>query len=489
MIPMSRLLPITVAACLVLSSSGVHAQGLTDHPQVVEAMHLLDVWIDAQRDYNEWPGVAVGVVHDQDLVFSRGYGYADLAAQTPTTPSTMHSICSISKLFTSIGAMQLRDAGRFRLDDEVSSLLPWFTLQQQYENSAPITVEGLLTHSAGLPRESDYPYWARPFDFPTHDEIVTRVSDQETLYPAWTYFQYSNLGLTLVGEIVAELSGQPYADYMRRQVIEPLSLTSTVPEIGEVWDEPAMATGYSARQRSGDRVRVERFAGNGIAPAMAFASTVEDLGRFASWQFRLLSQGSDEILAANTLREMHRVHWVDPSWEVTWGLGFNVARINDKTFVRHGGSCPGFRSDFMMQTDEQVAAIAMINASGTDPGLVTRRAYEIMAPALKAAQDSTDEGKVLPADWERYVGFYDEYPWGGETAVIPWEGSLALVSLPTDDPLGTLVKLEHEEGQRFRRVRDDDTPGEPIVFETDDAGNVVRMVRHSNPMERVPDRR
>ena len=85
----------------------------------------------------------------------------------------------------------------------MSSVLPWFQPENTFPGGPPVTVEGLLTHSSGIPRESDHPYWTAPFDFPTHDEVVEGITNQETLYPAWKYFQYSNLGLTLVGEIVA----------------------------------------------------------------------------------------------------------------------------------------------------------------------------------------------------------------------------------------------------------------------------------------------
>ena len=481
----SALRTVAIATALLMTSSVALGQSITDHPRVVEALRLVELWLEAQGDYHNVPGLSAGVVYDQDLIWHSGFGYTDLDSRTPATPSTMYSICSISKLFTGVGVMQLRDRGKFRLDDEVRSLLPWFNLKQSHTGSAPITVKGLLTHSAGLPREAGYPYWTEPYDFPTHDAVVARLSTQETLYPAWTYFQYSNLGLTLAGEIVAQISGQSYGDYMRRSILDPLAMTSTVPEVGEAWDHAQMATGYSATRRDGERKKIGPFEGQGIAPAMGFASTVEDLARFASWQFRLLEHGGDEILDANTLREMYRVHWVDPSWEITWGLGFSVSRRDEKTFVRHGGGCPGFSTEFLLQPDDEIAVITLTNANGTNPGRLARRVYEIVAPALKTAQDSTVQAKPLDAALEKYIGAYDAFPWGGERAVIAWKGGLATLSLPTDDPLEAITRLKHIEGDRFRRIRDDESLGEEVWFETDGNGNVVRMWRHSNPAARI----
>lgn len=93
--------------------------------------------------------------------------------------------CSISKLFTSVAVLQQRDAGKVHLDDPVAKYLPWVGIQDVHPDDEPITVRGLLTHSSGLPRESDYPYWtAEGYPFPTHDEIVGRLRQQQTLYPA-----------------------------------------------------------------------------------------------------------------------------------------------------------------------------------------------------------------------------------------------------------------------------------------------------------------
>jgi hypothetical protein len=137
-----------------------------------------------------------------------------------------------------------------------------------------------------------------------------------------------------------------------------------------------------------------------------------------------------------------------------------------------------------MQMDEKVATIAMSNAM-INTGLFTRRAYEIMAPAIKAAIDNPDEGKATPSELEKYVGAYDGYPWGGETHVVPWKGGLALVAFPTEDPLDRLTRLKHIEGHTFRRILDDDELGREVSFELDDQGQVVRLWNPTNFLERI----
>jgi CubicO group peptidase (beta-lactamase class C family) len=101
---------------------------IRDNARVREAIHLLEVWADAQRAYDAIPGMSMAVIYDQDVLWSRGFGFADPEARVPATPSTIYSICSISKLFTSVGVMQLRDEGSLRLDDPVGAHLEWFDI-------------------------------------------------------------------------------------------------------------------------------------------------------------------------------------------------------------------------------------------------------------------------------------------------------------------------------------------------------------------------
>lgn len=173
------------------------------HPEVQGALKAIDAWVRGVRTYDRIPGISVGIVLDQDLLWSKGYGYSNLETKRPADADTIYSICSISKLFTSIGVMQLRDAGKLTLRDPVGDHLDWFTITQAYDDSGPIRIESLLTHSSGLPREADFPYWGGPeFPFPNRQQMIEALDRQQTLYPAQRQYQYSNLALSIAGEIV-----------------------------------------------------------------------------------------------------------------------------------------------------------------------------------------------------------------------------------------------------------------------------------------------
>jgi CubicO group peptidase (beta-lactamase class C family) len=475
-----RHLRSVLAAAALLSPSFLSAAEPAP-PTTAQALELARLWLDGQRAYEGVPGLSAAVVHDQQTLWSGGAGVADLATGRPAGAETLYSICSISKLFTSVAVMQLRDQGKLSLEDPVGKHLSWFHMKPAPEGR-DATIAGVLTHSSGLPRESDFPYWTGKFDFPTHERIVERLASQEALYPSERYLQYSNLGLTLAGEIVSAVAGRPYDQYVRSAILEPLGMRATYPEIPVEEKGKRLAVGYSARRRDGTRAALPIFQARGIAPAAGFASTADDLARFASWQFRSLAGKDDAVLDPRTLREMQRPHWVDPDFETFWGLGFAVQKERDQVFVGHGGSCPGFRSMIMLEPKSKVGVVVLANAGGVNTGKYAMAIHAIVAPTIK---EKPDPAPAAAAGLAPYLGSYDEFPWGGETIVFAWGDDLGAVSLPTMEPIKEMDRLRRTGEHTFRRVRKDDALGETIVFELGPDGRATRYWQHSNAYPRL----
>jgi CubicO group peptidase (beta-lactamase class C family) len=190
-----------------------------------------------------------------------------------------------------------------------------------------------------------------------------------------------------------------------------------------------LAIGYSALKRDGERDKVELFHAMGITPAAGFSSSVEDLGKFASWQFRLLETDEQEILNSSTLDYMHRVHWTDPDWETTWGLGFSIGRSSSgETVVGHGGSCPGYRSSLVIEPKNKMACSVMINAGGTNPSKYANGIRGIMKKMEKSGK--SDDQKSADSEDEKfefshYTGYYYAQPWSGEVFRMKRHGNYA----------------------------------------------------------------
>lgn len=464
---------------LFLLVSAVYSQNSKN--DYSEAFELIEVWLEAQKDYNRLPGISAIVVEDQEVLWSGSFGLANKENNIKAEPSTLYSICSISKLFTAVAIMKLYDEGKLRLDDQINDLLPWYNLEQKFPESGLITIRSILTHSSGLPREANFPYWTGPdFPFPTSAQIKDELGKQETLYPASTYFQYSNLGLTLLGEIVEEVSGIPYHDYIKQNILDPLELTNTRTELPEPLYGNKLAVGYSSITRDGNREKVNLFQANGIKSAAGFSSNVLDLGKFASWQFRLMNQPKTEILKPSTLKYMHNVHWTDPDWEITWGLGFIVDKAKDGSkWILHGGHCPGYSSIIQLNPKSKRAYSVMINANRTNPREYANNIHEI----LKKADEQIKDGKEVEKfkkDKKEYVGYYSSMPWRSEVYVTFLGGNLVILDLPTDSPAESLTFFKYINDDTFRRIRDDKKLGETLVFERDNNGKIIRYKRHGN---------
>lgn len=449
-----------------------------------EAFRIIEAWLQASMAFRKVPGMSVGVVAGDELIWAKGFGTTDAAGRVPATPSSVYSICSISKVFTAISVMQLVEADKVQLDKPITDVLPWATFKETDPSSGPVTLRGLLTHSAGVPREAGFEYWAGPdFTFPTRDQIRDTFADQTKLFGTYQHYQYSNLGLTLAGEVVAERSGQPYERYVRDNVLLPLGLGDTTTALPMDLYGKRLAVGHGYLKRDGTRDTLKPFDAKGVMPAAGFASTVEDLARFVRWQFRLLRTGTTEVLQPGTLRDMQRVQFLSPDWRMSRGLGFGVYRQNDKTYVGHSGECPGYYTRFMMDMPSETAVIVMINAAEpTAP--YTNGIFDILGKRKGFSFKGTAPASI---DLEPYVGLYSTQPWGAEQMIMPWAGGLVALSLPSDAPAREMTFLKPDGTDSFRRVRDDGSVAEAVRFERGRDGKVRRIIWHANPSLRIAD--
>ena len=429
---------------------------------------MVGAWIEAQVAYR-WPGLSIAIVHDQEVAWARGFGWADLERRVPATPATRYRVASITKTFTATAIMQLRDAGKLRLDDEVRSHLPWFAPPSRHADAAPITIRHLLTHTAGLAREAAFPYWTDGA-FPGLDEIRAALREQECVLPTDARWKYSNLALVVAGEIVSAVSGRPWTEYVRTHVLEPLGMRDSLVETPAA-DDARVARPYARRLPSGERAPAPASDVRGISAAAGLTTTVEDLARFAMLQFRGGPAGGAQVLRGSTLREMQRVHWIQPDWQAGWGLGFHISRLNNRTLVGHGGALRGYRSELRFSPAERMAVIVLINADDGEPRAIVDKAFEWVAPALVAATPPA----VADPGWSRYVGRYRN-GWG-DTQVVVVDGRLMMIGANLPDPMLAPATLVPEGEHTFRIDAKDGygTHGELAVFELDAAGKVARV--------------
>ena len=465
---------LTLLAAVAAGPATAQSRFLADHPDVASRIELFGSWVEAQMRYHHQPGVSIGVIRDQELIWAKGFGYADRDRRIPATPATGYRIASITKLFTATAIMQLRDAGKLNLADPVAKHLDWFRVKSRFTDGPPITIEQLLTHTSGLPRESPFPYWSDPRHFPTREEMMRALPSQEAVFEPATRWKYSNLAVALAGEVVSAVSGEPWADYVERHILQPLGMRSTTTRP----TAEQLATGYHVFDEDGTQ-GVATFADTrAIAPAANMASTVEDLARFISFQ---LSDGQS-VLRKSTRREMHRVHWLRPDWRGGWGIGFSVDRAGNRTLVGHGGWLDGYRTQISFDPETKVGVVVMTNTVEAGPETYVSKAFEVIAPAIERATAPVLAKAVADPAWQRYLGRYLGTD-GHLTEVRIVDGKLVLYGAgpPPELDLGEAISELVPEGEhRFREVPTSDGGGEAVVFEVNGQGKVERVKTGEN---------
>jgi len=453
------------------------ATTIADNPEVLAAQRLFSAWMEGQIAYRGLPGIAVGVVSDQQLVWAKGYGFANVQAKLPMTPATRFRMASHSKLFTATAIMQLREQGKLRLDDPVSTYLPWFKAQPAGDDDGPITIEQLLSHSSGLQREAG-DHWTS-YEFPTAEELRTMFADRKAAFAPAVRWKYSNLAYSVAGMVVEAVSGLSWADYLQRNIFDPLSMQASSVDR----DVPGLAVPYARRMPDGTREVLPFVDARGMAAATGLTSTVEDMARFVSAQFRKGPRGGANILSSGSLREMHRVRSVENNWTSGTGIGFSISRVNDRTFVGHGGGYPGNTTQTLIQLDDKVGVIVLTNTNDSNPSDIARQLMLTVGQAV--ARVAVGKPVVVAWDptWARFAGLYRGR--GGDSQVVLMHERLVLITpngTSVENPI-TLVPLG--EGRfRFTAPTGGGVIGEIVRF-VEEPGRPMRMYTGDSWIDRI----
>jgi D-alanyl-D-alanine carboxypeptidase len=409
----------------------------------------IDDIVTAQMKRQNIPGVAIAVLKAGRPVKIKGYGYANLETGTRVTPETIFEIGSVSKQFIASGIMLLVRDGKLGLDDPVRKFIP-----EAPESWQPITLRHLLTHTSGLVREA-------PGQLNPVPETLAAVQAGFTpplVFAPGSKQQYSNLGYFTLAEVITRVAQQPWRLFIQSRIFAPLGMTATrTTSYEEV--VPQRANGYvlaDGRPQNAQRIQ-------GVRPSGAFLSTIQDL---AKWETGL--NGEAVLTAAERALMWTAVRLNDGSTK-DYGFGWEVNKVGTHRQIRHGGSMPGFRSDFSRYPDEGVTVITLGN---TGSALVERVSDGIAALQIEGLLPRRKAMRLSDNALDAYAGMY-KLP--TSTLTVTRRDDQLVLTLLAGARSSEVALLTAESRTRFY---DADNPRLTYTFESD-AGGKMHIVQRS----------
>lgn len=369
--------------------------------------------IDSVMLAEKIPSIAVAVAKDDRILWESGFGMADVEGGIPATANTPYSLASISKPFTATGIMLLVQREFVRLRAPVSHYLGGARVVAREGSADAVTIERLLTHTAGLPLHYQFFYEDGGYARPPMDSTIRRFG--VAVYPPGESYQYSNLGFGILDYVIARKSGKSYADFMRQDIFTPLGLTST-------------SVGVTAGPNSRFAQRYD--AANKPIPYYTFDhpgasevySSAHDLARFGMFHLGAQVPGQRRILAAETIRDMQR-DVATESPNATRGLGWAIRKPFGVRQVSHSGGMPGVSTFLALYPEEKAVVVVLLNkAIGRATSLIVNeltaavipqfarglRARSASPPASSTPTIDSDQLQRLRGEWRGFIYTYTD---------------------------------------------------------------------------------
>jgi CubicO group peptidase (beta-lactamase class C family) len=404
------------------------------------------------------PGVFSAVARDGEMLWAAGLGSADLAdPEAAPTSDSQFLIASISKTFTAVLIMALRDEGRLSLDDTVDRHIP-------ESAHAGVTLRQMLSHVTGMQREPVGDVW-ETLRYPDRGELVAGWNEAERILKPHYRWHYSNLAFSMLGEVVARLDGRDWRDSLQARILDPLGMRRT--SLGLTGNA---VTGYYVPPYTDVPVREPVLDIASMASAGGLASTADDLVTWAQF----LAAPTDEVLSADTLEEMCQPQIMADvdKWRLGWGLGLELVKVDDRIFVGHTGGMPGHITGIFVHRPSSTSGLALMNStSAPDPAALAIDLASYVIANEPAVPPLWTPGTEVPPDLVGILG-----RWFSEGRPIDFsvrQGRLLAraADAPEDTPPSVFVHVEDD----VYRTESGRETGELLRITRDTDGTVTRL--------------
>jgi D-alanyl-D-alanine carboxypeptidase len=436
-------------------------------------LDYIDSWLELRSKWDDTPGFSVAIAKDGEILFNKAYGVANIADKTKLTTDHVFRIASHSKTFTATSLMQLQEQDKLRIDDVVVTYLPWLE-DHSDERWQSVTIRELMSHSAGVIRDGlDSMYWQIGRPFPDRDQLHKEILETDLIIEPNTRLKYSNFGYALLGEVIEKASGLPYNDYVKKNIIEPLGLKNTYPEIEDDMID-RLPTGYSRMNINRERYVFPHLNTRAMSSATGFCSTTEDLCTY----FAAHIVGSGKLLSDASKKEMQRQQWEFTGENRGYGLGLNIDKVGNRKPIGHGGGFPGFVTKSSVDPKDGIVVIVFSNCHGASSTPINKTIYKFL-----------DEfGDEPPKDDQlKFEGrFSSQY---GVMDIIAHAGGVRAIYPNSWSPLEQIDKLSvvDDNTLKVEETQDADNLGELIKYFRDGDGKITHIIDCGGVRRSQPD--
>lgn len=338
------------------------------HPAQAQRGPLQGLEAYVEQGMRDWgvPGLALAVVKDDSVVFSRGFGVRQRGSPAPVDEHTLFAIASTTKAFTATALAMLVDEGKVRWDDPVSLHIPGLRLSDP-GLASELTVRDLLTHRTGLPT-SDFLWYATGT---STEEIMRRMRFLRPFAPPRTRYMYSNLAYMLAGQVVQSASGMPWDEFVRRRILQPLGMRETLTGYPGLFSHGNVATPHLEVDDSVRAIAYRDF--DNIGPAGTINSSVHDMARWIRFQLAGARVGGERLVSEAQHREMLTPQFLVPAAQfypaarlanphfTAYGLGWFLQDYRGRQLAMHTGSIDGMSALVAMVPEERLGLVVLIN--------------------------------------------------------------------------------------------------------------------------------
>lgn len=428
---------LTSIFMLSLLSKNVYADAINkgDVNNADDIRGFMDDFFEENMKKYSVPGAAVIVVKDEKVIFKKGYGYSNLEEKIKVNPDkTVFPAASVSKLFTATAIMQLVEDKKIDLNEDVEKYIKPYKIINKYNKK--VTCANLLTHSSGIDEASELNgnilnkdgIKSQEYYFQNHPLRVVREPD--------VISRYSNQGYNLLGFIIEKVSGITYEEYLKKNILEPLSMNNSSVRL---FDEN-IANGYEYINGSYEKVPL---AFQYTSGSSGINATVSDMKNFMIASLNNGKFGKIQILKESTSKKMQDRQFCNNDVFAGMGYGFIRSNRNGQEILKHEGALPGYTTTLFLMPNEKLGIYVATNSTSPLPFNIEDKFLDKFYPKDNINFSKLDSNK--DKDFSKYEGVYRSYD-GISKSTIMKIGVLFDESIDlkiTDNKDGTLTLNEY----------------------------------------------